>query len=41
MADISAAGGRALGMIVTMAKPQDQARIDATRTPAGGYRKAS
>jgi succinoglycan biosynthesis transport protein ExoP len=41
MANMCAAGGNVLGMVVTMAKPQDQMRLDTTRMPAGGYRKAS
>jgi uncharacterized protein involved in exopolysaccharide biosynthesis/Mrp family chromosome partitioning ATPase len=41
MANVRAAGGNVLGMVVTMAKPQDQTRADTTRTPTGGYRKAS
>lgn len=36
MADISAAGGHVLGMVVTMAKPQGD-----TRASAGGFLKAS
>ena len=40
MADISAAGGHVLGMVVTMVKPPQQARSD-TRAPAGDLLKAS